>query len=353
MCSCSKSSISDDDFDIQDELYFPPKNGTNWENISQDTLNWRSEEIKNLFNFLSENQSRAFIILVNGKIAIEKYWGKNILGTVPFTAQTIWYWASAGKTLTAFLTGVAQENGILDIQAKSSNYLGVHWSSMPKEKEDLVLVKHHLSMSTGLDYNIPDPGCTSPECFVYKVDAGSQWYYHNGAYTIIQDMISYAAGVSYNHFTDTNIESKIGMKGEWHTIGDNSIYWSTARDAARFGLLLLNKGQWKSDLVLGDTDYFNQMTTSSQSTNPAYGFLTWLNGESSVVLPGSEYSFDQMVSPNAPLDMFMAIGKNGQFIDVIPSEKMVVVRMGEAPDGKQVPLVFHDEMWNKINNILP
>ena len=44
--------------------------------------------------------------------------------------------------------------------------------------------------------------------------------------------------------------------------------------------------------------------------------------------------------------------KNGQFIDVIPSENLVVIRMGETPDGNLVPIQFHDEMWERLIAII-
>ena len=55
---------------------------------------------------------------------------------------------------------------------------------------------------------------------------------------------------------------------------------------------------------------------------------------------------------DAPDDLFAAAGKNGQFLDVIPSENIVVVRMGEAPDGSLVPIQFHNEMWEKISDLI-
>jgi len=68
------------------------------------------------------------------------------------------------------------------------------------------------------------------------------------------------------------------------------MYWSTARDAARFGLLLLNNGKWDDNSVVDD-EYFNAMINSSQSLSPSYGYLTWLNGKSSIILPGLATSF--------------------------------------------------------------
>ena len=48
---------------------------------------------------------------------------------------------------------------------------------------------------------------------------------------------------------------------------------------ARFGLLILNKGNWDGNQIMTDTNYFNQMLNSSQSLNESYGYLWWLNGK--------------------------------------------------------------------------
>ena len=131
-----------------------------------------------------------------------------------------------------------------------------------------------------------------------------------------------------------------------------TVYWSTPRDAARFGLLMLNKGTWSDNQIMMDQNYFEDMITSSQSLNPSYGLCTWLNGQPSIILPGLPNSFNVPLSLDAPSDLFAAMGKNGQYIDVVPSRNIVVIRMGEAPDDSLVPTVFHNDMWKKINAII-
>ncbi len=106
--------------------------------------------------------------------------------------------------------------------------------------------------------------------------------------------------------------------------------------------------------ILNDLDYFNSMTTSSQNLNISYGYLTWLNGKETISYPDSSLVFNESLPENAPADLFAAIGANGQFIDVVPSENIVVVRLDESPsDSSLVPATFHNEMWEKINAILP
>lgn len=348
--ACAKEDLPQD-YEPEEQFYFPPKNSSTWETKSFESLAWDESKVAELENFLAINNTRAFIIIQNGRIVMEKYWGNNLLNNAPFDMNTDWYWASAGKTLTAALVGIAQEDGLLNINDKTSDYLGVGWTNMAPNKEDLITIKNQLSMTTGLDYNVASLACTIDTCLVYKTDAGAQWYYHNAPYTLLENVVSNAAGVSYNDFCDDYIENQIGMDGRWLPIDDNNVYFSTARDAARFGIFLLKKGQWDGLSVLGDESYINQMTNTSQNLNLSYGYLTWLNGKSSVILPSSTIAFNQSISPNAPSDLYAAMGKDGQFIDVIPSLNMVVIRMGEAPDNSLVPILFHDDMWVKINTL--
>ena len=122
---------------------------------------------------------------------------------------------------------------------------------------------------------------------------------------------------------------------------------------ARFGLLMLNRGSWGTTPVLADTAYFRAMTSTSQQLNPSYGYLWWLNGKSSYKIPQTQLNFPGPLNPSAPSDMFAALGKNGQFIDVVPSQNLVFIRMGEAPDNSLVPFMMNDQIWQRLNLIIP
>jgi CubicO group peptidase (beta-lactamase class C family) len=118
---------------------------------------------------------------------------------------------------------------------------------------------------------------------------------------------------------------------------------------ARFGLLALNKGKWNSQVILNEA-YFNDATTTSQPINQSYGYLWWLNGKASYHLPQSQLQYPGSIIPSGANDMFMALGKNDQKIYVIPSKKMVVIRMGDAADNVNLALSdFDDVLWQKIN----
>ena len=84
------------------------------------------------------------MILVNGRIVMEEYFNGH-------TAATTWQWNSAGKTLVATTTGIAQQEGLLNINNKASQYLGTGWTSETLDKENLITSRHLLTMSSGLN----------------------------------------------------------------------------------------------------------------------------------------------------------------------------------------------------------
>lgn len=325
-------------------LYFPPKIGNTWATVSPASLGWCQAEIDTLIDYLDDEDTKAFIVLKGGKIAIEHYFGT-------FTQDSLWYWASAGKTLTAFTVGIAQQEGFLSIQDKSSDYLGTGWTDCPPAKEDLIKVVNQLSMTTGLD-DTGDLDCTVDTCLQYMADAGTRWSYHNAPYTLLDGVITNATGMTLNNYVTTRIKNQTGMTGFYVQTGDNNVFYSKARSAARFGLLLLNKGKWNTTAVLNDTAYFNQMTNTSQAYNQSYGYLTWLNGKSSYKLPGLQINIPGYLAPHAPADMYCAMGKNGQFIDVVPSQQIVLIRMGNAPTGALVPGFLNDSIWARFSQVL-
>jgi len=326
-------------------LYFPPLTGSTWDTISVSSLGWCQDKMDSLLSFLGRENTKAFILLKNGKIVTEKYYGT-------FTKDSLWYWASAGKTLTGFTVGIAQQEGYLSIHDSSSKYLGTGWTSCPPAKEKLITVKNQLSMNTGLDDGVPDPDCTLNTCLQYLSDAGTRWAYHNAPYTLLDQVIQNATGTTLNAYVNTRIKTKTGMDGFYSNTGYNNVYYSKARSMARFGLLLLNKGVWNTTPVLSDTAFFNQMTNTSQSLNLSYGYLTWLNGKSSFMVPQLQLVFPGKLMPNAPDDAFFALGKNGQFISVYPAQKVVFIRMGNAPTSALVPFALNDSICRRLNEVM-
>lgn len=344
--SCKKDDGGNSN-NIDDALYFPPIGAAEWTTLTASSLGWDETELNNLFPYLQSKNTKAFIILKNGKIVTEKYFGT-------FTSDSLWYWASAGKTITAFLVGIAQFEGKVNINSKSSLYLGTGWTTAPLAKENLITVKNQLTMTTGLDDGVADDDCTLPSGLVYKADAGTRWAYHNAAYTLLDKVIENSTGMSFNAYFQQKIRDRIGMNGIWiKTPNSNNVYYSNARSMARFGLLMLNKGKWESTIILGDENYFTNQVNTSQDLNLSYGYLTWLNGKNSSMVPTLQTVFPGPLIPNAPADLYAALGKNDQKVYVVPSQKLVIIRMGNPAGPPQFALSgFDNELWGRLKKII-
>ncbi|MCX6231416.1 MAG: serine hydrolase [Bacteroidetes bacterium] len=328
-------------------LYFPPaSNSANWDTVSPASLGWCVTKIDSLYNFLQQENSKAFIVLKNGKIVLEKYFGS-------FTKDSLWYWASAGKTLTSFLIGKAQEEGFLSINDTSLKYLGAGWTNETAAQESKIKIRHQLTMTSGLDDGVPDNHCTIDTCLNYLADAGNRWAYHNAPYTLLEKVITTATGQAINTYTFSKLKLKTGIGGLWVMSDYDNVFFSTPRNMARFGLLFENRCIWNTDTMMYDTAYIRQMTTTSQSFNLSYGYLWWLNGKASFMAPGTQLVFNGSYAPHAPVDMFAGIGKNGQIVCVSKSKGLVVVRMGDQPTNfGEVPFLFCDQVWEKLNTVM-
>ena len=339
LISCNKSS---DPLPAPTTSYFPPITGSTWETVTPASLNWNAAALQDLKTYLQQKGIKAFIILVNGRIVVEEYMNGH-------TPTATWPWNSAGKTLVTATVGIAQQQGFMNIQDPVSKYLGSVWTSAPTIKENLITSRHLLTMSSGL--NDASELVTSNN-LTYLADAGTRWSYHN-VFQKLMDVVTASTGKEFNTFFSTQLRNKIGMEGEWNNGLIFKIYHSNARSMARFGLLALNQGKWNGEAII-NANYFTESATTSQQLNPSYGYLWWLNGKNSAMLPGSQVVFPGSLVPSAPAEMYAALGKDDQKIYVVPSKKMVVIRMGDPADQSFSLALsgFDNTVWTKINAVM-
>lgn len=361
-CSSTDESMTTDDTAVQtddttampdtddgtvdeDVLYFPPLQGDTWETISPESLNWNITALEELDTFLEEKNTKAFIILKDGKIVVENYYQ----GT---DATTSHRWNSAAKTLTAYTVGIAQQEGFLTINDPTKDYLGEGWTEMTTSQESDITIRNQLTMTTGGDYTVADINCTDPECLLYLNPPSTEWFYHNAYYTLLQEVVTSAVPDNFDSYYDAKIKGPTGMTGIWVSFEYFRLYFSTARSMARFGLLNLNNGNWAGNQLI-DPTYFIEMTTPSQELNKAYGYLWWLNGQDNFRLPGTTTTFPGKLIPTAPDDLIAGLGKDDQKVYVVPSEGLVVIRLGDDPgESLPGPSGFDTDLWEKIMEVL-
>lgn len=325
----------------QDNVTDMPDTEDDLVKIEPSYLGWDTSKLNELKQFLINKNTKSFMILVDGKIAVEYYLNGH-------TSSDTWEWNSAGKTLVSAMVGIAQQEGYINIDNRSSDYLGAEWTDMSPEKENLITVKDLLSMTSGIN---DKKQLIVKSNLTYVADAGSRWAYGNVFQKLI-DVVSKASNQNFKTYFEDKIASKLGMKGYWNFGPIFKIYHSDTRSMAKFGLLALNKGKWKGKEIV---DEFTKSIHSSQNINPAYGYLWWINGKNSFMLPKSQEIFTGTLISNAPDNMYAALGAKEQRLYVIPSKKMVVIRMGESTNlggGDLALSSFDNVLWEKINSVI-
>ena len=187
----------------------------------------------------------------------------------------------------ASLAGISVAQGELDRDAPVDRYLGQGWSSAPRADEAGILVRHLLTMTTGLTESL-DP----------VAEPGTTWDYNNTTYQLVRPVLEQATGLGIEPLTRRRLFDPIGIsdRSAWYErpgAAATSVdptgrrLWGlvmTARDLARVGLLVQRAGSWADDEVLPETELARSLRPS-QEMNPSYGELWWLNGQSSYMLP--------------------------------------------------------------------
>lgn len=164
----------------------------------------------------------------------------------------------------------------------------------------------------------------------------SIWNYSSGTTNLLQRILrdSFDDLESYHAFVRERLFHAIGMTRTTiapdasGTLVGSSFGYATARDWLRFGLLFLNDGVWEGQRILpeGWVDY--SITPTPADPGGRYGAQWWLNA-------GPDGDPEARPWPELPRDAYRASGFEGQYLTVIPSHDLVIVRLGYTPDRRR------------------
>jgi CubicO group peptidase (beta-lactamase class C family) len=277
---------------------------------------------------------RAIVVVRGGRFVAERY-ADGFDRTTPLLG-----W-SMTKSVIAGLIGLLVKDGRLAL-GQSAGLTGAG--------RERITIADLMSMTSGLEFN-EDYGAVSdatrmlylePDMAAFAAGkpvahpAGVVWSYSSGTAIILSRLFQNAAGVDPLAFVRTRLFGPLGMtsavietdeSGTW--VGSSYMY-ATPRDWARYGQLLGQDGVWAGQQLLPPA-YVAMMTAPVAASGGQYGHgMVWLRVspvDTSGRTPGT---------PSAlPADTFWMSGHDGQFVAVIPSRQMVIVRMGLTPAREQ------------------
>jgi CubicO group peptidase (beta-lactamase class C family) len=267
------------------------------------------------------------IVIKGGKIVAERYRP----GFGIYSGYRTW---STAKSISAALLAIAAKQGLLNFD----DPVNIPEWSYPGDPRQAITYKHLLWMSSGLysggdnTYSVYFGGEDVISAITdthLEVPPGTRWKYANNDTLLFLRALRHllADDLKYLRFPYDELLHPIGM---YHTrmevdhlgnfVGSSQTY-TTARDLARFGMLLANDGVWNDKRLLPE-GWVKFSSTPAPTRPPApgqwgYGAQFWL--------------LDQM--PGVPPGTFTTAGNKGQFVTVVPGHDLIVVRTGVDPLG--------------------
>ncbi len=316
------------------DLPFPYGNGpqadTLFANVDYPLL---EKAINQAFSDSVSEKTRTVLVVYKDHILAERYSG----GVGKVTPVLGW---SMTKSILATLFGILEYKGKLNVREDHPFQVSsdAHKNSGTK---DAITLNHLLRMQSGLawdeDYtSISDvtrmlflaTDMTQSQAEKKSVAAPTEiWNYSSGTTNYLSGYLrgNFDTYQEYLDFPYTGLIDRIGMHSmllEADLAGNyvlSSYGWATTRDWARFGLLYLHRGNWNGDQLF-DPRWVEYVTRPTAKSNGTYGAHFWLNAN-------GKY-------PGIPKDLYSANGYQGQYVFIIPSKDLVIVRTGlaEPPD---------------------
>lgn len=354
--------------------YWPTQS---WKSKSLEKAGFDRKKFQKLLDYVWEDEgnhkSDAFVVIKDGYVVYEGY----DRGYNPKRKHMFW---SFSKSLTSTLIGAAVQKGILNLDMLAKDF----YPEMDRDKAKDVTLRHVINMSSGFKFYEENPVniALSDSIFVYYSRAA----YKNVALKVAKTEMKHAPDQQFNYGTHEpmlamgilkkamnnptayanfpwdallnplNMKSVVIERDLSGTFLGGSGGWGTAKDFAKIGYLMLNNGVWDSKQILPDW-WVNFATNTvapalanrsseegQQRLNvESYGAYWWLNKKLKMN--------KQRPYPNAPTDLYQAMGFRGQTMGVLPSHGIIVVRMGSdgrKPDKK----LKRDKMYKLLLSAL-
>ena len=279
-----------------------------------------------LLNKLDDINTTSFLIIKNDSLYFEKYWPG-------FDASTVSNSFSVAKSVVSLLIGVAIHDSLIkSIDQPVADFL----EEFNTENKKRVTLRHLLTMSSGSDWTESggNPLSHNAEAYYssdlekvmnkieYPDQPGKNFYYQSGNTQTLGFVLEKVSGKTLSQYASEKLWQPMGAESDayWSLDkedGHEKAYcciYSTARDFARLGKLMLQGGRWNNRQLV-PADYIKECITLAP--------LLEENGE-----PNKKYGLSWWITTHQNEEIFYARGILGQYIICIPSQNVIIVRTG-------------------------
>ena len=286
-------------------------------------------------------RTKAVIVVRDGSIVAERY-------SPGYGIDTPIYGFSATKSVTSALTGILVRQGKLALHEPAPV---AAWQGPDDPRHAITvdqLLRHTAGLAMGSSLQASLGSALEPvnrmkyierdmagfaEGAALETPPGTAWNYHDGNYVILSRLIRDAVGgkaADVMRFARKELFGPLGMRGvtlefdETGTPDGSTQMLASARDWARFGMLYLDDGVVEGKRILPE-GWVNYSASPTPNAWVGTGAGFWTNR-------GDTYGATYRIAHGWPRDAFFAKGTIGQYVIVIPSERLVIVRFGVSPN---------------------
>ena len=278
-------------------------------------------------DYSKKQRGLSLLVYKKDKLVFEEYHNGH-------NANRSHFLASGTKSFSGVMLVAAIEDGLIDGFDEKVSKTITEWKDDPAKKD--ITYRELLSLTSGID-----PGRLRPPTYSGAVKkkmldkVGEKFRYGPTAYQVFGEAMRrklVPRKKDVYAYLNERILEPIGAKvASWRRqegqINLPSGAFMTAREWAKFGLLLVNEGKWKGKRIL-KKKLLRELAKGSKA-NPNYGITFWLNKKDTSDLPkGTDRALRNRFDPKFPKDMFVAAGAANQRLYVIPSKDLVIVRQG-------------------------
>jgi len=267
-------------------------------------------------------RTRAVVVIYKDTLIAEKY-------AKGFDKDTEILGWSMSKSVVNALIGILVKDGKMSLE---QDHLFSHWT----DERSTITLNDMLQMQSGLDFeeNYATKSDATEMLFMsenvvevasrptLEVEPGTKWYYSSGTTNALMGLVrnQFDNQQEYLKFPHERLFHKIGMHSMVLEVDESGNYigssfgYATPRDWAKFGLLYLNEGNWYGEQIV-DTSWVEFSREPAEHGEGLYGGHFWHN-------------HNHVKFKDVPTDLFYCSGFQGQYVYILPSNDLVVVRMG-------------------------
>lgn len=293
---------------------------------------WAAADFDELDGFVERTNGDAVLIVERG-ITVHEWYRTD--------ADDLRDVASVQKSVLSLLVGRAIADGLIQLETRVDDVLGDGWTA--HGQTSTITVRHLLTMTSGLD-----------DSLAVTAEPGTEWRY-SGAFAQLFAVVSTVTGRPIDDVAREWLFEPAGARSARFYDRPASTAFApigllaSAADLAAIGQLVLD-----GDVPSVPPAWLDESFTTSQPFNASYGYLWWLNGRGSYVLPGRDLTVRSGdLIPPAPDDVVAALGKDDQKLYIASQLDLVVVRLGERTDPQSALALssFDADLWSLLTRL--